>query len=196
MSTHIFLHLPNKLLEVEDSVYQKMASYCESDGQWLLVFHLYSVQFHPCFFSFCVSASYSVVCTFHTLISFCFASNEYLCLSKTIAVKVISYVRDGQGNGEPESNPEAAAVDTQRIVLLAQNQWGRSEKSSKADMTSHLLHSTVALPVKSDDRLKYISTSESDSTWVLPEPSVLSRSSNCFLDGYTGTKPLIGEGRS
>lgn len=132
-----------------------------------------------------------------------FAPNECLCLSNTTAITLISSLRDGQGNGEPESYPEAAAVhfdhypsQSQRIVLLAQNQWKQAEKSSKADMTSHLLQLTVAPPVKSDGWLKNSSTSEFDNTQVLSDPSVLSGSSNCFLDGYTGTKPLIGEGRS
>lgn len=34
-STHIFLHLQIKLLEVEDAVYQTMATHSENDGQLL-----------------------------------------------------------------------------------------------------------------------------------------------------------------
>lgn len=111
--------------------------------------------------------------------SFFLTPYECLCLHTT-AITLISSLRDGQGDDEPENHPEASAVhfdhypsQSQRIVLLAQNQWRRSEKSSKADMTSH----------KTPHQM-------------LSEASMLSGSSNCFFDGYTGTKPLIGEGRS
>ncbi|XP_071356903.1 uncharacterized protein [Trachinotus anak] len=137
-----------QLLELEDAVYQKMATHSEND-----------------------------------------------------AVTMINSLRDWQV--EPESNSEITSLQledysmqSQRIVLLARNQLRRSGKSHKADMISHKtsahMRSTVAPPIKSESWLKNITASQLRNTLMSPEPSVLSDNSNSFLDGYTGTRPLIG----
>ncbi|XP_039977241.1 uncharacterized protein si:ch211-199g17.2 isoform X2 [Xiphias gladius] len=130
--------------------------------------------------------------------------------SENDAVTLINSLRDGQGQGEPESHLETMSVQlehypiqSQKTVLLSQNQWRRSGKSFKDGMIIHkssaqtnkpppLIRSTVVPPINSEDGFKNISTSQLENTQMSPEPSVLSENRKSFLDCYTGTKPLIG----
>ncbi|XP_044027954.1 uncharacterized protein si:ch211-199g17.2 isoform X2 [Siniperca chuatsi] len=109
---------------------------------------------------------------------------------------------DGQWQGEPESHSETTSVQlehnpiqSQRIVLPPQNQWRQSKKSLKTSTETNkppsLIQSTVA-SVKSEGWLNNTSASLWDNTQTSTEVSVLSENSNSFLDGYTGTEPLIG----
>ncbi|KAA8585891.1 hypothetical protein FQN60_007460 [Etheostoma spectabile] len=101
--------------------------------------------------------------------------------SENDAVTLITILRDGQGQGNPETTSvqqEHHPIQSQRIVLVSNNQQRPSKKSLE---TSAETNRTIAF-IKSEDLLKNPS----------PEPSVLSKNSNSFLDGYTGTKPLIG----
>lgn len=96
----------------------------------------------------------------------------------------MTILRDGQCQGNPETTSvqlEHYPIQSQRIVLVSKNQQRPSKKSLE---TSAETNETVAF-IKSEDLLKNTS----------PEPSVLSENGNSFLDGYTGTKPLIGEHR-
>ncbi|XP_040909596.1 uncharacterized protein LOC121192106 [Toxotes jaculatrix] len=145
-----------QLLEVEDTVYQKMATHSEND-----------------------------------------------------AVTLINSLREWQGQGAPETDSETTSVlledypiQSQRIVLLAQNKWRWFEKSRKADMIQHktsaqtneppaLIQSTAS-SVKSEGWLKNISASQLDNTQKSSEPCLPPTKSSSFLDCYTGTKPLIG----
>ncbi|XP_037651042.1 uncharacterized protein LOC119503367 isoform X1 [Sebastes umbrosus] len=95
--------------------------------------------------------------------------------SEKDAVTLITILRDGQVQGEPESRSETTSVQlehspvrSQRIVLLPQ--------------TSAETNQTVAF-IESEGSLKNTSS---------PEPSEPSENGDSFLDGYTGTKPLIG----
>nr|XP_033493194.1 uncharacterized protein LOC117263700 isoform X1 [Epinephelus lanceolatus]XP_033493196.1 uncharacterized protein LOC117263700 isoform X1 [Epinephelus lanceolatus] len=99
--------------------------------------------------------------------------------SENDAVTLITILRDGQG--ERESHSETVSmqqqqhypIQSQRIVLLSQN--------PDTLKTTAKTNKTVAF-IKSENWLKNTS----------PEPSVLSDYGNSFLDGYAGTKPLIG----
>ncbi|XP_059205712.1 uncharacterized protein si:ch211-199g17.2 [Centropristis striata] len=90
-------------------------------------------------------------------------------LSENDAVTLITMLRDGQG--EP-----VQLEQSQRIVLLARNQQTLSKNSLK---TSSDANQTVTF-IKPESWEKNTSS----------EPCVLSE--NGFLDGYTGTRPLIG----
>ncbi|XP_068432452.1 uncharacterized protein [Clinocottus analis] len=101
------------------------------------------------------------------------------------AVTLITILKDGQGQSEPEGHSETTSVQlehklikSQRIVLLSQNQERPSTKSLK---TSAETNKTVSF-IKSEGWFENTS----------PEPTVLSENSNSFLDDYTGTTPLIG----
>nr|XP_019945871.1 PREDICTED: uncharacterized protein LOC109631493 isoform X3 [Paralichthys olivaceus] len=124
-------------------------------------------------------------------------------LSENDAVTLIQTVRDWQG--EPESHSQTTSVQleqhslqSQRIVLLGRNQLLRSERSLDADVISrktstqtnnpHLTHSSAAPTIKSEGWLTNTSTPQSNNI----EATVFSENSSSFLDGYTGTKPLIG----
>ncbi|XP_068584639.1 uncharacterized protein si:ch211-199g17.2 isoform X1 [Cebidichthys violaceus] len=98
--------------------------------------------------------------------------------SESAAVTLITLLKDGHGQGEPERQSsvqlERYPIQPQRMVLVSQNREGRSKNSLK---TSAETNKTF---IESEGWLKDTS----------PEPSVLSE--NSFLDGFTGTKPLIG----
>ncbi|XP_054461339.1 uncharacterized protein si:ch211-199g17.2 [Anoplopoma fimbria] len=103
--------------------------------------------------------------------------------SENAAVTLITILKDWQGQDEPERRSDTTSLEnysiqSQRIVLLSQNQERLSRNSLK---TSAETNQTVAF-IKSEGRLKNTS----------PQPAVLSENGNSFLDGYTGTKPLIG----
>ncbi|XP_034747550.1 uncharacterized protein LOC117956556 [Etheostoma cragini] len=101
--------------------------------------------------------------------------------SENDAVTLITILKDGQGQGNPETTSvqqEPHPIQSQRIVLASKNQQRPSKKSLE---TSAETNRTIAF-IKSEDLLKNPS----------PEPSVLPENGHSFLDGYTGTKPLIG----
>lgn len=119
-------------------------------------------------------------------------------LSNTTAVTLIHSLRHGQGQCETTSAQlEHYNTQSQRIVLLGQDRHRQSKKYFNADMKSHktsaqtnkppsLIQTTVSSSINSKGWLDNISTSQFDNTQM-------SQNSNSFLDGYTGTKPLIGE---
>lgn len=107
-----------------------------------------------------------------------------LSLSNTSAVALINVLR--QGRSETESvQLEHCPIQSHRIVLLAQNERRRSEKSFKASAETNKapsrIQSTASPSIKSAGWFNSTCSSLLDSTQT------------CFLDGYTGTRPLIGE---
>ncbi|XP_051247004.1 uncharacterized protein LOC127358162 [Dicentrarchus labrax] len=131
-----------QLLEVEDTIYQKMATCSENDAATL--------------------------------------------------INILSH-----GQGEPESHSEATSVQLEhnpiqshRIVLLAKNQQKHSQTSAETNKAPSLIQSTVAPSVTSEGWVNNMSLL--DNSQMLPETSVLSDNNKSFLDGYMGTKPLIG----
>ncbi|XP_044191763.1 uncharacterized protein si:ch211-199g17.2 [Thunnus albacares] len=110
--------------------------------------------------------------------------------SDSDAVTLINSLRHGQGQSDPERTQlEPYTVQSQRIVLLGQDLRRQSKRSHKTSAQTNkppsLIQSTVASSVNSNSWLNNISTSQLDKTQM-------SANSNSFLDGYTGTKPLIG----
>lgn len=175
-----------------------------------MVLNLYSLHpFNPTrgllFFCVCHPLCFCGIISICTcLFFFFFTPYGSLSLSKTSAVTLINILRDGQG--EPESHSETTPVQlqhypiqSQRIVLLGQNQQRCSKKSLKTSAQTNkppsLIRSTVAPPIRSEVWSNDTPTPLLDNTQTSPEPSVLSENSNSFLDGYTGTEPLIGEHR-
>lgn len=117
-------------------------------------------------------------------------------LSNTTAVTLINILRHGQRQGgavQLEHN------QSQRIVMLSQNQQRWAKKSHKTSAETNkppsLMQSTVAPSIKSEGWLKNTPASLLGNTQTSPALSVLSENSDSFLDGYTGTEPLIGEHR-
>ncbi len=108
-----------------------------------------------------------------------------LSLSNTSAITLINTFRDGLGENKDHPD-ECHPVQSHRIVLLAQKQQSKNSLKSSAHAG---LNSAVASFVESERRSNYMSTSPS----VSPDSSPLSEESSSFFDGYTGTKPLIGE---
>nr|XP_046273649.1 uncharacterized protein LOC124074604 [Scatophagus argus]XP_046273650.1 uncharacterized protein LOC124074604 [Scatophagus argus]XP_046273651.1 uncharacterized protein LOC124074604 [Scatophagus argus]XP_046273652.1 uncharacterized protein LOC124074604 [Scatophagus argus] len=115
--------------------------------------------------------------------------------SENDAIILINILRDEQGEHESYSETasvqlEHSPIQSHRIVLLSHNQPGWSEKSLRMSAETNRPHSltqsTVAPSVKSESWLSNTSVQMS------PKTSVLSENSSSFLDGYTGTKPLIG----
>lgn len=130
---------------------------------------------------------------------FFFTPYGCLSLSNTSAVTLMKMLR-----GELDSHSETTSmqlehspIQSHRIVFFAQNQEGWSKKSLRTSAETNtplsLIHSTGAPSVKSVGRLNNTSTSLPDNTQTSHEKSVLSKNSKSFLDGYRGTKPLIGE---
>ncbi|XP_070702778.1 uncharacterized protein [Pempheris klunzingeri] len=119
------------------------------------------------------------------------------------AVTLINILRNGQRQVEPEIGSETTSMplehcptQSQRIVLLTKSQQIWSEKSLKTSAETNKppspIQSAIAPFVKSDSWLQKASMSPWDNTQMPHELSVLSENSSSFLDGYTGTKPLIG----
>lgn len=189
-----------KLLEVEDAVYQKIARQSDSDGQSLSVtVHLLrTVALNPCFVHLSNLTLVLISCLFCTIficVFLLFHKCVFLFL-KTTAVTLINSIRHGQWRTDLENRSEATSVP-QRIVLLGQGHQRHSKKSFNADMKSQktsaptneppsLIQSTLAPSIDSNSWLDNISTSQLHNTGT-------SDDSNSFIDGYTGTKLLIGE---
>nr|XP_043909335.1 uncharacterized protein si:ch211-199g17.2 isoform X1 [Solea senegalensis]XP_043909336.1 uncharacterized protein si:ch211-199g17.2 isoform X1 [Solea senegalensis] len=97
----------------------------------------------------------------------------------------VTFLRDCQG--QPERNAETppvqlkeSPIQSQRIVLLGQNQQQWTEKSIKAEFMHDppLMQSAVAPHMKTEGCLRNTSAPQLDSC--------------SFLNVYTGTKPIIG----
>lgn len=123
---------------------------------------------------------------FNVCVPFFLTPCQSLSLFNIAAVTLITVLRYGQC--EPESHSETTSVQlehspvrSQRIVLLSRKQKRQSEKSPKSSPETN---QTGAF-TESEGVLKNTS----------PEPSELPENGNNFLDGYTGTKPLIGLNR-
>ncbi|XP_076609944.1 uncharacterized protein LOC143334879 [Chaetodon auriga] len=119
--------------------------------------------------------------------------------SENDAVILINLLRDGQGEPESDSGKvsvqlEHCPIQSQRIVVLAQNKWRQSKKSFKTSAGTNkppsLIQSTVTPSVKSEDWFNNTYSSLSDNTQMSPFSDL--SENNSFLDGYTGTTPLIG----
>lgn len=134
-------------------------------------------------------------CTIFICVFLLFHKCVFLFL-KTTAVTLINSIRHGQWRTDLENRSEATSVP-QRIVLLGQGHQRHSKKSFNADMKSQktsaptneppsLIQSTLAPSIDSNSWLDNISTSQLHNTGT-------SDDSNSFIDGYTGTKLLIGE---
>lgn len=113
------------------------------------------------------------------------------------AVTMINYL--GDWHDEPVSPSDTTSVQmeqrssqSQRIVLL-------SGKSLKAGTVSHKTSSTqtnTPPPGMQSPAGWLKDMSPSHNAVMSPEASALSESNHSFLNGYTGTMPLIGEGTS
>ncbi|XP_071401787.1 uncharacterized protein [Centroberyx affinis] len=127
------------------------------------------------------------------------------------AVTLLNTFRRGQGQSEPWSQSETTsaqlerpAVQSQRVVLPPQKHLRQSKKpvgqplkaitqlqttSAQTDKPLPLIQSTAAPPVKLKENASVL---QMGNNWKSLEPPVQSENSNSFIDGYTGTKPLIG----
>ncbi|KAM9838176.1 uncharacterized protein ACBR49_016912 [Aulostomus maculatus] len=112
------------------------------------------------------------------------------------AAALIKLLRLDQHVGEPTSTkPEHHATRPQSTGSLSHRR--RSKKSLKSQETlaqssvpPRQIHSTAASSIESEDWLDNVSPSQLDNTQMSTQHSV--QEENNFIDGYTGSKPLIG----
>ncbi|XP_034016743.1 uncharacterized protein si:ch211-199g17.2 isoform X2 [Thalassophryne amazonica] len=134
--------------------------------------------------------------------------------SESDAVALINSVRHWEVQSENTTSTEmvsaeleSCTVQPERIVFPPHNHQGQPKKptvqplkaaeiflGSTTQTNKHLslIQTTVAPSLKTKPLLKEATVSLMGSSQLAWEPSVLSEKCSSLLDGYTGTKPLIG----
>lgn len=177
-----------KVLEVDDTIYQRILSTSENDGQCFFFFFCHVVHVH---WTSCRPFS-SIFCVSHPTYFFLHL-HIGLFLSNAPAVPLINILKR-ELDGRSETRWEQWPIPSQRIVMFGENQQMCSKNSVETETkTLPSIRPTEAPSVESVGRLESSAASLQDNGQTSHEKLALTETSKSFLYHYKGTKPLIGK---